>query len=324
LPVHSFEWVDDGTINEDFIRSYVDGNTGYALEVDLDYPEHLHDEHNDYPLAPQHLEINKCVKLAPNLNDKKNYIVHISNLQYYLSKGMILRNIHRVVKYNQSTWLKDYIDKNSLLRKKAKNDFEKDYYKLLNNAFYGKTMENVRDRINVQLCLNKEKFDKHTSSPLFANQINIIQEDSFCLVKTHKKVVELNKPIYIGACILELSKLLMFKFHYDTMKIKYPKSEMMKTDTDSLCYYIKTDDVYMDMKEDSTLQKQVEFSNYPKNHLLYNDDRKKTPGLFQDECVDGKMAVISEYIGLRAKSYVNKLYYVEDTDFELKKKSKGV
>jgi uncharacterized protein YeeX (DUF496 family) len=328
LPVDGIQWEDN--FDKSIIQTYKsDDSVGYVLECDLEYPKHLHDEHNDYPLAPEHMVINGHKKLSPNLNDKKEYILHIDNLQYYLSKGMILKTIHRVVRFNQSDWLKKYIEKNSKLRQDAKNDFEKDYYKLLNNAFYGKTMENVRDRTNVQFCLNEASFTKHTSSPLFANQINVINKDGLALVKTHKKTVELNKPIYIGACILESSKLLMFKFHYDTMKVRYPDSIMMKTDTDSLCYLIKTDDLYEDLKE-PILQKQIEFSNYPKEHPLYNCDRKKKVGIFQDESVEQKkdkpevMKIISEYVGLRAKSYSNNLYIIEENKFKCKKKSKGV
>ena len=235
LPTHGIDWCDD--FDESIIDSYNSSDEiGYILEVDLDYPKGLHDDHSDYPLAPEHLTINKCRKLTPNLQHKLNYIVHIDNLQYYISKGLVLKKIHRVVKFNQSAWLKPYIEKNSKLRQMAKNEFEKDYYKLLNNAFYVKTMENVRDRVNVQFCLNEKQFIKHTSSPLFANHINVLKHDGLVLVKTHKKTVELNKPIYLGACILESSKLHMFKFHYDIMKVKYPDCSMMKTDTDSLLY----------------------------------------------------------------------------------------
>jgi len=246
--------------------------------------------------------------------------VHIDVLKYYLSKGMVLKAVHRCIRFNQSQWLAEYINHNSKLRQKSKNDFEKDYYKLLNNAFYGKTMENVRDRTNVQFCLSKKQFEKWTSSPLFANHINVIQEDGLALVKTHKRTVTLNKPIYIGACVLDISKLRMFQFHYDVMKPRFPDALMMKTDTDSLLYEIKTPDLYEDLK-DPSLQKWIEFSNYPKTHPLYNCDRKKVPGLFQDECVDGTLAVISEYVGLRAKSYANQLY---DGEYYDKKKSKGV
>jgi hypothetical protein len=329
LPIDGICW--ETNFDESLIKSYKSTDSvGYVIECDLDYPDYLHDEHSDYPLAPEHLVINGYKKLSPNLHNKEKYIVHIDNLQYYLNKGLILKNIHRVIRFNQSAWLKPYIEKNSKLRQSAKNDFEKDFYKLLNNAFYGKTMENVRDRVNVQFCLNEKSFIKHTSSPLFANQINVIKSDGLSLVKTHKKTVELNKPIYIGACILESSKLLMFKFHYDTMKVKYPDCSMMKTDTDSLCYLIKTDDLYDDLKNDASLQKQIEFSNYPKNHPLYNCDRKKQVGIFQDESVEQKnnkpevMKIISEYVGLRAKSYSNNLYVIEEKDFICKKKSKGV
>ena len=181
-------------MDEAFIMSYQSENNekGYVIEVDLEYPQHLHDAHNDYPLASEHLVINDMRKLAPNFYDKTNYVVHIRNLQYNLSKGMILKNIHRVIEFTQSDV---YINNNSKLRQQGTNDFEKDYYKLMNNAFYGKTMENVRGRFNVQFCLDKEKFLKHTGSPLFANQINIIQKDGLCLVKTNKRTVTLNKPI---------------------------------------------------------------------------------------------------------------------------------
>ena len=116
----------------------------------------------------------------------------------------------------------------------------------------------------------------------------------------------------------------MFKFHYDVMKVSFPNALMMKTDTDSLCYRILTNDLYDDLKNNDLIQKHMEFSNYPKDHPLYNCDRKKVPGLFQDECVDGKMAVISEYIGLRAKSYSNNLFYPSSEIYQAKKKSKGV
>jgi hypothetical protein len=268
--------------------------------------------------------LNKCRKLTPNLNKKEKYIGHIENIKFYLEKGMKLINVHRAIEFNHSKWLQKYILKNSELRQNAKNSFEKDYFKLMNNSFYGKTMENVRDRTDVKICLDKDNFEKHTSCPLFANQINIIQADNMSLVRKHRKKVELNKPIYIGACILELSKLQMFHFHYDVMKKEYPDCLMLKTDTDSLLYLIETKDLYEDMKKSKRIQENIEFSNFPKNHMLYNCDRKKVPGLFQDECVDGQFCVISEYVGLRAKSYSNHLYNVDSCTYDDKKKSKGV
>ena len=153
----------------------------------------------------------------------------------------------------------------------------------MTNAAYGKMLENIRDRVNVQFCINAKQFNKWTSSPLFANNINIIKEDSLCLVKTSKRTIMLNKTIYVGASILDLSKLLMYKFHYDVMKVQFPKALMMKTDTDSLLYFIETEDLYQDFKDSELIQKHLEFSNYPKDHALYNNDRMKIPGIYQDE-----------------------------------------
>ena len=326
LPLRDFRWIDADEMTTERILRYDGGksSTGFALEVDLEYPAELHDEHNDYPLAPEHLTINGVRKLAPNFHAKTKYVVHVENLQFYLKRGLVLTKIHRVLQFEQQAWLKPYIDHNSALRQRAKNDFEKDYYKLLNNAFYGKTMENVRDRVNVQFCFDKHKFRKHTQSPLFANSVTILQEDGLALVKTHRKTVMLDKPIYIGAAVLDLSKLLMFDFHYNVMRERYPQSRMVKTDTDSLLYWIPTADLYGDLQSSASLQRHVEFSNYPREHFLYDATRKKQVGLFQDECVDGELAVISEYVGLRAKSYVNRIYLVDRGDFTVKKKCKGV
>ena len=212
LPYKNFSWVskyDLPYITKEWIMKYepkkVSSNEesyiGYALEVDLEYPAHLHEAHNDYPLAPEHLDIpikdgskRFIRKLAPNFYDKGKYVVHIENLQYYLQQGLVLKNVHRVVRYEQKEWLKPYIEHNTKLRQQAikdKDKFKKDYFKLMNNAFYGKTMENVRNRQNIQFCLNKKSFDKWTSSPLFSFQGNnplVFQEDGLSLVKLLKKL----------------------------------------------------------------------------------------------------------------------------------------
>ena len=143
-----FKWVD--SISIDTIMSYDENSDiGYTLEVDLHYPKELHDLHNDYPLAPERYkpEGSFCEKLCGTFYDKKDYIIDIRNLRFYLEKGLVLNKINRVVEYKQRKWLKEYIDLNTSLRTKAKNDFEKDYFKLMNNSVFGKTMENVRGRI---------------------------------------------------------------------------------------------------------------------------------------------------------------------------------
>jgi hypothetical protein len=149
----------------------------------------------------KHSETNK--KLVPNLYDKKNYVCHIKNLQYYMSKGLIITTIHRVLEYEQRAWLKEYIDFNTDLRKKAKNDFEKDFYKLMNNAVFGKTMENMRARVDIQLFTDEEKALYQIAKPQFIN--SKIYSENLIAIQQVKKVVALDKPIYAGMAILDLS-----------------------------------------------------------------------------------------------------------------------
>ena len=155
----------------------VDGDTGYVFELDLKYPVSLHNGHSDYPLAPESFKIEpemlstyqqellsrldmkaeSTTKLVPNLFDKEKYVVHYRNLQLYLSLGMELTKIHRVLSFKQRPWLKTYIDFNTEMRKMAKNDFEKDFFKLMNNSVFGKTMENLRKRVDIQLVHHKKR-----------------------------------------------------------------------------------------------------------------------------------------------------------------------
>ena len=140
LPTHGFKWMKDSELEKWEKYSCI-------LEVDLEYPKSLHDLHNDYPLAPEQIEVNKVDKLIPNLGYKEKYILHYENLKQYLSLGLKLVKIHRGIKFEVSPWLKKYIDLNTNLRTKAKNEFEKDFFKLMNNFFFGKTMENIRNRV---------------------------------------------------------------------------------------------------------------------------------------------------------------------------------
>ena len=224
LPTHGFEWMSENWKSMPCI-----------LEVDLDYPESLHDAHNDYLLAPERIIINKVDKLVPNLNNKKNYVIHYVNLKLYERLGLKITKIHRGLKFEERAWLKEYIDLNTELRTKAKNDFEKDFFKLMNNSVFGKTMENMEKRVNVKLVTEREKATKLSSSPNFES-FTIFDEN---LIAIHMKREKLfyNKPIYLGMCILDLSKTLMFKFHYDYIKNKYSdRAKLLMTDIDLLIY----------------------------------------------------------------------------------------
>ena len=200
-------------------------------------------------LSPYGQDLSECLnlhsgavpKLVPNLQDKTKYVVHYRNLKQYLALGMKLTKIHRVLVFQQSPWLRTYIDFNTDKRKHAANDFEKDFYKLMNNSVFGKTMENLRKRINVKLVNNKTKLSKLIASPSF-DYFHIVSEN-LAAVNMKKTKLYLNRPIYVGFSILDLSKALMYQFHYEYMKPKYGcNAKLLFTDTDSLCYEIKTDD----------------------------------------------------------------------------------
>ena len=176
LLTHDFKWI---KVNELEIWE----KHSCILEVDLEYPKNLHDLHNDYPLAPEQIVVNKVKKLIPNLGDKKKYVIHYENLKQYLNLGLKLTHIHRGIKFEESPWLKSYIDINTDLRTKAKNDFEKDIFKLMNNSVFGKTMENIRNRVDIKLVTDKKKARKLAAKPNF-NHCNIFSED---LVAIHIK-----------------------------------------------------------------------------------------------------------------------------------------
>ena len=159
LPVNNFKWVNDVTqINEDFIKNYNENSSkGYILEVDVKYPKKLHDLHSDLPFLPRRMKIDKCEKLVCSLHNKKKYVVHIKSLKQALNHGLKLKRVHRIIEFSQKAWLKPYIDMNTELRKLAKDDFEKNLFKLMNNAVFGKTMENIRKHRDIKLVTTDTK-----------------------------------------------------------------------------------------------------------------------------------------------------------------------
>ena len=177
-------------------------------------------------------------------------------LQLYLSFGMKLTKGHGILKLKQSDWLKRYIDFNTNKRKNAANSFEKDFFKFMNNTVFGETIENLRKRISVKLINNAKDYAKYISKPSFDKTIF---NKNFVVIHEIKPVLTLNKPIYVGFSILDLSKLLMYEFHYKYIKSK-SDAKLLFTDTDSLVYKIKTEDVYEDFYQDKNL---FDFSNYP-------------------------------------------------------------
>ena len=325
LPTGGFRWLTEKEINKLDLHQYKDNSKkGLILEVDLEYPKELHDKHNDYPLAPEKVEVKDTMlsdyckqikdkynisvggvnKLVPNLMDKKNYVVHYRNLKLYLDLGLKVKKVHRALEFNQSPWLKQYIDFNTQKRTNAKNSFEKDFFKLMNNSVFGKTMENLRKRVDVRLITDENKLLKLSSKPTFVSS-KIFNEN---LVAVHKikETLILNRPAYVGMCILDLSKTLMYDFHYNYIQKKYgDKAKLLFTDTDSLTYEIEAEeDIYKDFWDD---KEKFDNSDYPEDSPYYDKTNKKVIGKFKDEA--GGVPIV-EFVGLRSKMYS----YMKDND----------
>ena len=318
LPTHGFKWLTGGEMEKLYDNQILQvwEKIPCILEVDLEYPDKLLDLHNDYPLCPERVKCkNRVEKLIPNLRNKTKYVIHYKNLIQCLKLGMKLKKIHRGIKFVESEWMKSYIDMNTKLRAKAKNNFEKDFYKLMNNAVSGKTMENIRNRKDVKLVNSVEKLRKLIAKPNFVNR-KIFSEN---LISVHMKKTNLtmNKPVYLGMCILDLSKTVMYEFHYNYIKEKYgDKAKLLFTDTDSLMYEIETEDFYKDISGD--VKDRFDTSDYPENHPsgIPTGENKKVLGMFKDEA-GGK--IIKEFVGLRAKLYSYKMDEGEES-----KKCKGI
>ena len=295
-PYRNLKW--DDKITEDDIINYDNGRTGYILDVDLEYPKELHDLHNDYPLAPEvmnvkanmlsekQVEIYKLIngskepkdektnKLILNLNDKNKYVVHIRTLQFYLKHGLKLKKVHRAKQFEQKEIFKPYIEFNTEKRKNARNDFEKDIFKLLNNAVFGKTMADKRKHLDFEIVSDERRFMKCVNNPSFKH--SHIKNENLVGVEKQKPKLKFDKPIFIGMSILDLSKQHMYKFYYDVMKPKYGDNiRMVYTDTDSFVFHTRTDDIYQDLQE---INDEMDFSGYDKNHKCYDATNKKVLG----------------------------------------------
>ena len=198
LPTGVFRWEEDYEQPAKTTAYHpADDPEGFVLEVDLEYPEDLHNAHNAYPLAPKCMVVQKkwmseyqhnhlgvgvapteVEKLVSNLRNKDRYVLHYRNLQLYMSLGMCLTKVHRALRFNQSPWMEPYTRMNTGLRKKAASDFLKDLYKLINNSVFGKTLENLRKRVDVKLVRSHEedKLRRLIASSAFA-RANIFDDD---------------------------------------------------------------------------------------------------------------------------------------------------
>lgn len=318
LPVKNFHWLTNLELSVQDILSLPDeGENGMILEVDLEYPSEIHDLHNDLPVAPEQMIVHPDMlspyskraanalnakrginvsKLIPNLNNKCKYVVHYRNLKLYLKLGLRLKKIHKILCFKQEPWLREFINFNTDMRKKASNSFDKDLYKLMNNSVFGKTMENLRNRVNIDLVTDKKKALKLIASPSF--QSFKIVNDDLVIVSRHITSLTLNRPLYTGFSVLDISKIYMYEFHYNHIKKLYDsKAKLLFTDTDSLCYSVQTKNIYLDMAQNLNL---YDTSDYPEEHFLHSDVNKKELGKMKDE-MNGEAP--KEFVGLRSKMY---------------------
>ena len=239
LPVAHFQWMRE----EDLLNwEQKEEGIGKVLEVDVEIPEDLRDHFNDFPPLPERVEVNGVEKLIPNLRNKKKMIVHEKALKQALELGCKLTKVWRGIHFTEKPWLKSFIMKNANLRMKSKNAFEKDFFKLMNNAVFGKTMENIRNRVNIDLVCEAEKLAGLAAKQNFHHAT--IFDENLVAVHMKKTKVLFNKPVFVGMSIRDISKTLMVDFHFNFMKKKWKNPQLCFTDTDSLLYELERDDFF--------------------------------------------------------------------------------
>ena len=328
LPCRDFKTMEDEELEQ--VRRKIlnqqlteDDNIGYTLTVDLAYPHDIHEKTKDFPLAPEHgtpkwvkfsnfmktkwsasttKKYKGYKKLLMTQENKQKYTVMGIMLQFYVKMGCKISRIHSGVSYTQESIFKNYIERNSEMRKLAKNAFEKDFFKLKNNSLYGKTMEDVYKRISYRIVNNANDLARLAKNPSFQNFSTIDQD--LVGVSILKGRVELNKPVFMGFSVLEYSKLEMFELVYHTLADdpSFNSFRILAGDTDSLFLEIETEDLYGTVFP--SLSSKLDSSNYPPNHALFSNENRARLGCFKDEAA-GK--IIEEAIFLRPKMYSLKI-----------------
>lgn len=320
LPYNKFIWLEKEDFKHiDWKNIDTEGDVGYILEVDLHYPKKLHKLHDNFPLAPQNIEIDYSnlspfakksllrsadvkkysdVKLSSTFHDRLSYVLHFKNLKFYLSQGLILTNVRRVLQFQQKAFIKPFIEMCTLERQKAKTKFEQDQFKKVANSTYGKTIQNVRNYSVVKLHNKKSSLLRAIASHTYKNFV--ILDEKLVQTNHFTPVIEHNKPIAVGMAILELSKLIMYEFFYNILNDPNFKIDLGFSDTDSFLF--KTDNTKQFEKK---VKPYMDFSNFPPEHKLFSLKNKAKLGFFKDE-LGGKLT-ISEFVGLRAKCYSLKL-----------------
>jgi ribosomal protein L31E len=268
LPYGEFEEVEDHSSIGPIEGLDDEGEYGYIFVADIAYPKHLHNAHASLPFLPESKlpPGGKHKKLLATLDDKDEYVVHYRALKQALKFGLKIKKIHKIIKFRQSRWMKKYVDLNTELRKKAENEFEVAFFKLMNNAVYGKCMEQIRNRLNMKLVSNEKSMTRSINNPTFIDRT--VYSENLAAVHFAKEHIVMNKPIYVGQAILDISKVIMYEFFYSVLKPKYAQNiELLYMDTDSFIVFIKCKDFYKDLLE---MLDHYDTSNYEKTHFCYS------------------------------------------------------
>jgi len=325
LPDSNFQWVPPEchpTVQQ-ILNLAVDDQRGFVFECDLRYPDHLHQLHNEYPLAPERMNIETemlsekqleirlnynishahTTKLVPHLGARSHYVVHSAALKFYLEQGMELVRVHRCISFHQTQWMKPYVDLCSNLRALATNEFERDFFKIMVNSVYGKTVENQSKRTDIKIVHSRAQCKKLSEKPQCTG-FRIFSEH-LAAVQSRKVSCMITKPFYVGFSVLDISKIWMYRFHYEYIKpVFHQQSHLLFTDTDSLMYEIEAGykEVYecFKLNNECKTERLFDFSSLPPDHLCYNVDNKKVIGKFKDETSGDP---ILEFVGLRPKMY---------------------
>lgn len=279
MPDHEKMWINWTTID-------LKGDTGYFVEVTLEYGEDIHSKTESFPLCPENIEITyemlspyqksvlreaynrknyKSKKLTSTFNDREKIVLHGLNLQIFLKLGMKLKKVHRVISFSQKPYMKDWVDFCTEKRSKAKSEFAKAYWKLIVNSVFGKTIENIVSQKKVKITTNAESFTKWLNKPGYER--HIIVNENICIVILNPETSHVIRPYYIGFSILELSKLIMYDFFYNVLQPYFGEDGLrcLYSDTDSLAILVKSCNILDDLKN---LSGNMDFSNLNPNHPL--------------------------------------------------------
>ena len=293
LPYDDFTFIEVGDGVLDLILNYnLEGEWGYILTVDLHYPQHLHVDHNELPFLPERINDKLCL----SLRNKKMYTAHILNIKQAIENGLQLEKTWKIIKFKQAKWLEKYISLNTDLRTKSTSDSDKNFYKLMNNAVFGKTMQNPLKEckyipVSISDTVVREKMERklsYKSQEQWTDNLVLYEMD---------KVPVMDKPIYIGFVILELSKWKMYDTFYNGIKKKWPTCTLSYMDTDSFIINIPQKRSDVDFKGVETY---FDLSVYNKESPWYSGDNKGVLGKLKDEFPSN---YIKEFICLRSKMY---------------------